>query len=1244
MTTASSTQTGAGEPSAAPRQAATRVRPAHAANPLRALVALGKMPVVLELHLTEGDRDGYQDLRRRYLTDSVGLPDITFLGQFVRQLDGTAEDLTPAERRLVRKLQTYSDLVSSGKVDLIAIDDGARGTDALDNAVAAELLAGLGVDPARLIANVVARNRQADQIRKRLIHLADIGVRTALLLTGDLPADKSRPAIFPLDSIGMCELAREMLIEGVLPEDFVIAAAGHPNPDADPDGLRTLHKALAGAQFIITQAIFSVDLLEDWMAALRRLGVLDMVDVLAEVIPITSTRQLNALTEIPGIAVPTELVLEFSAIEQRLASTASAGGHDQQWLIRQTVHEGAKLTRGLFHRIRKVQGVSGFYLGCVQSFEAHTTLLKETPLVPEHAQGLSHASKLTGADRQRVLAQLPAVESVLDDVVRHAKARTSGLMRSVMNRAASIGAVATVLNVLEWPKVPLFGCKQCDRCDLSVDALICPRGCAKQMTHGPCGAPRLIDGKYMCEDTTRECTWAAIRDRRKRYGTPLDVQLSSRESPSPLFYEGKRFSAFLPVWKGEKDGPDWSLAIRAPLANLRNLFRRGESGSAVHSGPVDLPTLVASRTEQLVKLLSVNPEMDREELLAKALVLVGNPEAFHLVESRMVQFGLPAEGSLFDLSIRERFKLAEALPAVRARATASSAAAGSIAHCEELLSVMREGTQLRKSMRRELANGLIRHIGLLGVGVTYTGALLTKGSVEHFLQALTILKDELQIARHRLAERVQKVSVHFNRIQYKHHYRAPIAIRRHRAPTLRATEEGARREAGTDRFLTVAARHEEIVIDMKQFGSPDRFRSEIRAVIERLAAGKSESADAVLLEDFAGDSKSVAWSFNSVFWSRLGDFEKATGVNYDDSIGGSSDRNLDYVRSTARAYVDRLSGRVADSERLCVVEIGVASTRRAFAFLEELKRISDLQATGLYERTTYVLADYSESILQSSAAALREHHHNIEAVRIDAGDPLGALSPYAGRIAHIHVCNVYDNLPTDKVGWVGEQLYRIESRLYLPKAALESLVDKHGFNPRDADELVARLKMLTTRREDGLCDLLDWARDRLVEQGKAPLSYVGFWMDLFSSLRAEEQYVAIRDVDELPLGEVAGLQRPLDLLRGQFTGARSVRVHLNQHALAGFVQMLRMLHPFGTLEVVDLFVQRLEEYYERFKGPAKYDGSTVNWLNGPLFRAVAEQLGFSVRFHSFKPYDPKSVSVIMLASPQTDVGELEVEE
>jgi 5,10-methylenetetrahydrofolate reductase len=93
--------------------------------------------------------------------------------------------------------------MSSGKIDLIALDDGARGRDSLDNAIAAELLCGLGVDPSRLLANVVARNRHAEQLRKRLIHFAKIGVRNALLLTGDLPVEPGKTAKFPLDSVGL---------------------------------------------------------------------------------------------------------------------------------------------------------------------------------------------------------------------------------------------------------------------------------------------------------------------------------------------------------------------------------------------------------------------------------------------------------------------------------------------------------------------------------------------------------------------------------------------------------------------------------------------------------------------------------------------------------------------------------------------------------------------------------------------------------------------------------------------------------------------------------------------------------------------------------------------------------------------------------------------------------------------------------------------------------------------------------
>ena len=138
-------------------------------------------------------------------------------------------------------------------------------------------------------------------------------------------------------------------------------------------------------------------------------------------------------------------------------------------------------------------------------------------------------------------------------------------------------------------------------------------------------------------------------------------------------------------------------------------------------------------------------------------------------------------------------------------------------------------------------------------------------------------------------------------------------------------------------------------------------------------------------------------------------------------------------------------------------------------------------------------------------------------------------------------------------------------------------------------------------------------------------------MDQFWALRLEERYVPLDDTHGHPLSSIPRLKNVDKLLSRLFPTRRNVRVHLNQEALEGFVELLDVLHPCGTLEVVDLFVQRIAEYYDRFKGPAKYHGSTVNWLNGPLFREVGEQLGFDVHFHSFKPFDAKSASVIMVA-------------
>ena len=88
------------------------------------------------------------------------------------------------------------------------------------------------------------------------------------------------------------------------------------------------------------------------------------------------------------------------------------------------------------------------------------------------------------------------------------------------------------------------------------------------------------------------------------------------------------------------------------------------------------------------------------------------------------------------------------------------------------------------------------------------------------------------------------------------------------------------------------------------------------------------------------------------------------------------------------------------------------------------------------------------------------------------------------------------------------------------------------------------------------------------------------------------------------------------MLRSQLeTG--DIRVHVNNGALNSFADTLPLLHPFGRLVCHDLFVTDVADYLTRFYGPGKYDGSVVNWVNGPLLRHVGGRAGFDVRIAPF---------------------------
>ena len=133
-----------------------------------------------------------------------------------------------------------------------------------------------------------------------------------------------------------------------------------------------------------------------------------------------------------------------------------------------------------------------------------------------------------------------------------------------------------------------------------------------------------------------------------------------------------------------------------------------------------------------------------------------------------------------------------------------------------------------------------------------------------------------------------------------------------------------------------------------------------------------------------------------------------------------------------------------------------------------------------------------------------------------------------------------------------------------------------------------------------------------------------FWQQILSALRLAERYVPLGPLD---LYEVADGMHA-EVLGSLVDGYGDVRFHASNGAIGSFLETVPLLHPLGSLVSHDLFVTDLAQYGCGFRGPGKYDGSVVNWVNGPLLQALAGRRGFHVEF---SPFDHASRSPIATA-------------
>ena len=90
----------------------------------------------------------------------------------------------------------------------------------------------------------------------------------------------------------------------------------------------------------------------------------------------------------------------------------------------------------------------------------------------------------------------------------------------------------------------------------------------------------------------------------------------------------------------------------------------------------------------------------------------------------------------------------------------------------------------------------------------------------------------------------------------------------------------------------------------------------------------------------------------------------------------------------------------------------------------------------------------------------------------------------------------------------------------------------------------------------------------------------------------------------------------------------NIRFQMSSGATESFINTIPLLHPRGSLQVSDIFVEKLTDYLHGFRGPGKMDGSIVNWVNGALLEVVGAQSGYDVHFAPFRYRTGSKTSIL----------------
>jgi methionine synthase / methylenetetrahydrofolate reductase(NADPH) len=285
-------------------------------------------------------------------------------GEFARALqDGKfvlSVEMRPSRGSNPRKLIRSAQMLKDAGVSILDVTDSAMARVRMSPFASAYLIQShIGIE---VIAHLTTRDRNLMALQADLLGAHALGLRHILALTGDPPTLPAK-GVYDVDSIGLIALIKKLnegqdgagksIGEGT---DFLVGCSVNPTADdLDIEIERFQRKLEAGADFVMTQAVYDVD---QYREVMRRIGPLD-VPVILEILPLQSYKNAEFIhNELAGVTLP-------RGILERMREAGSEG-----------IAAGMEIARETFLELRnEVQGV--YLIPSFDRYEQAAVLVEE---------------------------------------------------------------------------------------------------------------------------------------------------------------------------------------------------------------------------------------------------------------------------------------------------------------------------------------------------------------------------------------------------------------------------------------------------------------------------------------------------------------------------------------------------------------------------------------------------------------------------------------------------------------------------------------------------------------------------------------------------------------------------------------------------------------------------------------------------------------------------------------------------